>query len=116
MDFVRSGGTRFLWVGGQKIYRAINPPVAANWTVFGQGLPNANVRDLHYIPANAGGPSKGDILLAGTDGRGAWTINNAAAALVTLTGSEVLVCGDEMIPDQNDNFRLVRDPVFPANL
>jgi hypothetical protein len=114
IEFVRSGTTQVLLVGGQQVYRAINPGASPNWTVFGQGLPNANVRDLHYIPPNAGGPSKGDILLAGTDGRGAWTINNAAAALVTPVGSEVLVCGDENTPDQNDSFRLVRDPVFPA--
>ncbi len=114
IEFVRSGGTQVLLVGGQQVYRAINPGNAPNWTVFGQGLPNANVRDLHYIPANGG--SNGDVLLAGTDGRGAWIVTNAAAALVSQVGSEVLVCGDEMFPDQNDTFRLVRDPAFPANL
>ncbi|HEY2148138.1 MAG TPA: hypothetical protein VGH32_09385, partial [Pirellulales bacterium] len=116
IEFVRASGSQVLLVGGQQVYRAINPTVGANWTVFGEGLPNANVRDLHYIPANAGGPSKGDILIAGTDGRGAWSVGNAAAALVTPIGSEVLVCGDETSPDQNDNFRLVRDPVFTTTV
>jgi hypothetical protein len=115
IEFVRSGTTQVLLVGGQQIYRSINPGPGGNWTVFGAGLPNANVRDLHYIPPN-GNPSKGDILLAGTDGRGAWTINNAAAMLVNPLSNEVLICGDENNPDQNDAFRLVRDPVFPTSL
>lgn len=113
IEFVRSGGNQVLLVGGQQIYRAINPGATPNWTVFGVGLPNANVRDLHYIPANSG---SGDILLAGTDGRGAWTVSNAAALLVSPLGSELLVCGDEDFPDQNDAFRLVRDPVFPTSV
>ncbi len=116
IEFVRSGADQVLLVGGQQVYRTLNPGTNPVWTVFGQFLPNANVRDLHYIPPNAGGPSKGDILLAGTDGRGAWTISNAAAALVSPIGSELLVCGDEDFPDQNDAFLLVRDPVFPTSL
>ena len=116
IEVVHVGANLVVLVGGQQVYRAINPSASPNWTVFGQGLPNANVRDMHYIPANAGGPTKGDILLVGTDGRGAWTIGDAAAALVNPLGSEVLVCGDENNPDQNDNFRLVRDPVFPTSL
>src|SRR5207244_5347769 len=54
IEAVRSGTTLVVLVGGQQVYRAINPTFGANWTVFGQGLPNANVRQLHYIPANAG--------------------------------------------------------------
>ncbi len=39
------------------------------WHALGKGLPPAFVRDLHYNSAN-------DILIAGTLGRGAWTLPN----------------------------------------
>jgi hypothetical protein len=39
------------------------------WHALGKGLPPALVRDLHYNSAN-------DILVAGTLGRGAWTLPN----------------------------------------
>jgi len=40
------------------------------WHTLGKGLPPAFVRDLHYNSAN-------DILVAGTLGRGAWTLPNS---------------------------------------
>jgi hypothetical protein len=39
------------------------------WNKLGTGLPNALVADLDYNAAD-------DVLLAGTLGRGAWTITN----------------------------------------
>src|SRR5262249_33589117 len=40
-----------------------------SWNKLGTGLPNAPVWDLHYDVSD-------DMLLAGTLGRGAWTITN----------------------------------------
>src|SRR4029453_19028698 len=49
------------------------------WTEFGAGLPNALVTDLHYIPPVTGVTNKGDVLVVGTLGRGAWKITDATA-------------------------------------
>src|SRR5262249_17525696 len=54
------------------------------WTKFGSGLPNVLVKDLQFIdidpdsnPLNGSG-----LLLAGTLGRGAWTLPNVSEFLV----------------------------------
>jgi len=47
----------------------------------GASVPNVVVTDLHYIPPNLTDPSKGDILLAGTLGRGAWIVPQASSTL-----------------------------------
>jgi hypothetical protein len=73
-----------LLVGGTDgVFRTLDPDpahVSVAWIKFGAGLPHAPVSDLHYDSAN-------DLLLAGTLGRGAWTIAraraNVAANLVT---------------------------------
>jgi hypothetical protein len=73
----------------------------STWTQFGQGLPNVLVTDLHYVPG-------ANVLLAGTLGRGAWTIYNASSYLgnpVTLTYNAVTA---------GENIRLVRDPANRA--
>ncbi|HFA51202.1 MAG TPA: hypothetical protein ENJ95_19495 [Bacteroidetes bacterium] len=44
------------------------------WLQYGEGLPNVVVRDLHYNV-------KDDVLVAGTWGRGAWTVANVSAAV-----------------------------------
>jgi hypothetical protein len=48
------------------------------WHRLGKGLPNVVVSDLHYRPQR-------DVLLAGTYGRGAWTISNASGWLNSPT-------------------------------
>jgi hypothetical protein len=53
------------------------------WHQLGNGLPNAVVSDLHYSPAR-------DVLLAGTYGRGAWTISNASLSLFSPTTLSVV--------------------------
>jgi hypothetical protein len=65
--------------------RLLDPqaPAVGSWTQYGTGLPNVLVNDLHYIP----GSGFGDVLVAGTLGRGAWTI---PAASQTLTQPIVL--------------------------
>ena len=51
-----------------------------HWTLYGQGLPNVRVSDLHYVPLDPN-TGKGNLVLAGTYGRGAWTIPNAGTSL-----------------------------------
>ncbi len=63
------------------------------WTEFGNGLPHTLVQDLDYVPVDPDGNAADGtgILLAGTFGRGAWTINNVTASIqvngvLTVTG------------------------------
>jgi hypothetical protein len=82
-------GDEVLLAGGLGgVFRLLNPlaPAAGSWTLYGTGLPNALVTDLHYVPLNQGS-GFGDLLLAGTLGRGAWTI---PAASQTLTKATIL--------------------------
>ena len=80
--------------GSSGVVRAINPDSrqpAPNvvWSQFGTGLPHVNVFDLHYCPPvglKDGSPG-GDLLIAGTLGRGAWTIDNVTAAAIVITGT-----------------------------
>jgi hypothetical protein len=64
--------------GTSGVARTVNPVANANvvWTPFGTGLPRVNFTDLRYYPAGqlANGDPRGDVLLAGSFGRGAWTI------------------------------------------
>src|SRR5436190_1177741 len=99
IEFVNVGGQKVLLVGGATgVYRAFDPGPAAIWTEFGRGLPNALVTDLSFIhrPAaafeNPHGLPRGDVLLAATLGRGAWTIQNADTFLddrsvITIQGT-----------------------------
>jgi hypothetical protein len=84
IEFFRVGTNQELLVGGQGgVYKTVNPtsnnPV---WKRYSLALPNAFVQQLHYVPPNPANPSRGDILLVGTFGRGALTINNASIALL----------------------------------
>src|SRR5205823_12653286 len=75
---------RVLLLGGDGgVYRQLDD---GSWTLFGQGLPNSRVSDLHYDATD-------DVLVVGTLGRGVWTVPNAStslteAATLTLTGSD----------------------------
>ena len=64
--------------GSSGVASTVNPLANDNvvWSSFGTGLPRANFTDLRYYPAGqlANGDQRGDILLAGSFGRGAWTI------------------------------------------
>lgn len=69
------------------------------WTEYGAGLPNAPVADMTFDVV-------GDLLLAGTLGRGAWTIDTP----INLFNPSVLtICGDEDHINQDDEIRLVRN-------
>lgn len=74
--------------------------IGANWSEYGQGLPNAVVKDLEYNAAD-------DVLLAGTYGRGAWTISNASTT-VAVPGV-LQIDGDTDFAGEDDTIRLVID-------
>src|SRR6266540_2736528 len=77
-EFTDNDDKRVLLVGGfGGVFRTINPvDNNAVWSEFGANLPGNLVTDLHY---NA----KDDLLLAGTLGRGAWTVEHASRWLAT---------------------------------
>ncbi|MEI7837018.1 MAG: hypothetical protein WCK05_11510, partial [Planctomycetota bacterium] len=97
-------GDEVLMVGGLGgVFRTLQPSDGASavWTEFGQGMPNAVTSDLRYDATD-------DVLVAGTHGRGAWTVGSAS---LTLTGDPVLtVTGD----DGPNVFRLVLNAGNPA--
>lgn len=82
-------------------YRMLAPPAGAcddaTWTKYGQGLPVEVVRDLDYDATT-------DTLVAGTMGRGVWTIANASAT-IAINGV-LTVTGDAA----NNNMELRVDP------
>ncbi len=51
------------------VFQMPSPGPSASWTTLSSGIPNAFVVDLHYQSTN-------DVLVAGTLGRGAWTLAN----------------------------------------
>jgi hypothetical protein len=63
--------------GNGSVFRSVGPinGSATQWQLLGSGLPNVNVHDLVYNATD-------DVLVAGTFGRGAWTLANAAQALL----------------------------------
>jgi hypothetical protein len=91
------------------VMRTLNPNAGGNttWTTFGSNLPNAGVDQLRYNAA-------GNVLFAATDGRGAWTIPNAAAAI--QTPSLLQINGDTDFANENDVIKLQLDPNNPAFL
>jgi Ca2+-binding RTX toxin-like protein len=100
-------GDESLLVGGQGgVYRLINSATAdanAIWTSFGQGLPNVIVTDLHYDKTD-------DVLVAGTFGRGIWSVTGAGAQITTASVLDIEGTGS------NDNITLIRDPNNPSLL
>ncbi len=93
--------TDILLVGGKGgVFRSVAPAVNGHWSEFGRSLPNILVTDLHYDPTD-------DLLLAGTLGRGAFTLSDALAMLkvssvITITGTAA-----------DDALRLVVNPAQP---
>jgi hypothetical protein len=79
-------GDEVVLVGGLGgVFRLLNPlnPAGGSWSLYGTGLPNVLVTDLHYINGSA------DILVAGTFGRGAWTVPQASQTLNVPTGLDI---------------------------
>jgi hypothetical protein len=83
-------------------------PGAYGWSLYGSGLPDVVVTDLSYYPRSGLGiVQSGDLLLAGTFGRGAWTVPDASATLATppiLSGISGSDAGGNIIVqlDQSD--------------
>jgi hypothetical protein len=94
-------------VGG--VFRTLDPFDGPNatWTEFGGGLPNAITKDLHYDPTD-------DVLLAGTYGRGAWTISSASTSL--LAPGVLQIDGDTDFAGEDDVIRLIRETANPSLL
>ncbi len=110
IEFIRTGTTTVLLVGGQNgVYRAINPSAQTEWSEFGLNLPNAPVNDLQYYS-----PDEGDVLAVGLFGRGVWTIENAS--IVAEQQGALTICGDENGINQDDQFVLVRNDGNPQLL
>src|SRR6185436_13118571 len=103
-----------LLVGGQGgVSRLFNPKAAgtslpALWTRFGAGLPNAPVFDLH-LDVDYGARTGGNfVLIAGTLGRGAWTISGESIESL-LQPSRLQILGAA----QADTFTLSVNPANP---
>ncbi len=99
-----------LVVGQAGVFRTRNPEAGADalWTEYGGGLPNAVGQDVRYYDGAS------DTLLAGTFGRGAWTVPNASD---TLDVPGVLqIDGDTDFPGQDDVIKLLLDPNNPSLL
>ena len=71
------------------------------WTQYGVGLPNAYTGGLVYNAAD-------DVLVDATYGRGTFEIQSVSSTV--FTQGALQICGDTDYADENDNFRLVRDP------
>ena len=94
-----TGATRVVLVGGEGgVFRLVG---TGDWTEYGGGLPNALVTSLDQELA------PDDLLLAGTLGRGAWTV--PAVSQTSNVRSRLLLNGS----DSNDVFDLVRDSTEP---
>ena len=119
IELVQSGTDQILLVSGLGgVYRVINPnpgmAATLNWKIVGKDLPNVLVMDVHYDAAD-------DVLLAGTLGRGVWTIPNALAGsgvidLNTLKDKpSILITGTIDDPGEmtNDSFRIRLNPSTP---
>ncbi len=94
VELAKLDGQDVLLVGGvEGVFRAFDPDDAVQekaqplWTELGIDLPNAIVKSISYTPAmmfrEANGDLRpiGDVLVAGTLGRGAFKIPNASAAI-----------------------------------
>ena len=110
-------GGGYLFAGGYGgVFRLdLTPGVEPIWSLFGVGLPNVHVTDLHYIPPNPD-PTKqayGDLLLAGTFGRGAWEIPNVTQRLASQGQAQLMVSNATILvrtdPDQPHNAQFLLD-------
>src|SRR5207244_4044321 len=61
--------------GAGGVFRSLGTPSGGStqWALFGANIPNTLVTDLDYDATD-------DVLVAGTLGRGAWTMPNASTA------------------------------------
>jgi len=83
LEIAHVDGKDVLLAGGASgVFRAIDPAPGVIWTEFGSNLPNALLFDLDLTErdtADFENPrtlSRDDVLLAGTLGRGVWSVSN----------------------------------------
>ena len=105
------------------VYRALNPVHAPGseffglpaenlaWTQFGPSLPDVPVSDLRYYPAiRLNNQTRGDVLVAGTLGRGVWTVRGAAGLL--RRDSVLVLTGD----NQDNHISIIPNATNTANI
>jgi hypothetical protein len=81
------------------VFRDILGDSRTFWTEFGTGLPNMIVQDLRYDLAD-------DLLIAGTFGRGAWTVSTVSNVADVI--GQIVVNGDTDFPNEDDTITLRR--------
>ena len=77
------------------------------WTKFGLGFPNSSVWGVDYSTAN-------NVLVAGTNCRGAFEVQNASADL--FTAGILTINGDQDYANEDDTIKLIRDTNNPLLL
>ena len=96
-----AAGDDFVLVSGfGGVFRTLAPSATSTWSEYGGGMPNLVVTDLLY-------DATADVLVAGTYGRGAWTVDNASTT-IPITGV-LQIIGDEDFFGQDDTIRLIRN-------
>jgi hypothetical protein len=89
-------GFEIVLAGGRAgVYRRL---ASEDWVEYGPNLPNTIVQDLQVF---------GNTLVAGTYGRGAWTIADVSSTIAAFPVLEI--CGDTDYANQDDVIRLVRN-------
>ncbi|HEY6138889.1 MAG TPA: RTX toxin [Thermoanaerobaculia bacterium] len=71
IEFIAGSGGNVVAAGGLNGVFRMSTGNAGTWNQFGSGLPNSIVADLDYDATD-------DVLVAGTLGRGAWTLTGVA--------------------------------------
>jgi hypothetical protein len=102
-------GDDFVVVGGQGgVFRAAPPASGPTvWNEVGANMPNVIVKALHYDATD-------DVLLAGTWGRGAFTLPSASSAL--SLGGILQINGDTDFAGEDDTIELFRNSLNPTLL
>jgi hypothetical protein len=77
------------------------------WSEFGSGLPNTVVEDARFIAGS-------NLLIAGTFGRGAWTIPNVSANIAAV--GTLTINGDMDFANEADAINLIVDAANPTLL
>ena len=104
---VHIGTTSVPLVGAQGgIYRMLTPGV---WSLYGQGLPNVVVHSIDYNAAQ-------DLLVAGTYGRGAWTITGASATLLSTAPPQTSTPQTILITTNDPSGDIVPLTDFPVTI
>ena len=105
VQYIASGAASALLVGGLGgVFRMMmNKPKV--WTNYGIGMPNAMVSELDYNEAD-------NVLLASTNGRGAWTVPSVRSTV--FTPGILQIEGDIDYAGEDDTISLKPDPYNPA--